>query len=168
METNTRKFGTWLLLNYIQTKPEAENASLGLFVWWWNQESKSLTLNRTIVLLPMIPFPLLPTPTNYKACTIPYRFPSDDPGKATPTEISWINVFANSIPSFKFRPFGFSLLSPDSRSLVARVMLMEAVHVNGSNKALILLPRIDSHMSKILRKLSLVVVALTYLGFHEF
>ncbi|ESQ50778.1 hypothetical protein EUTSA_v10022748mg [Eutrema salsugineum] len=53
----------------------------------------------------MIPFPLLPTPieTSYRACTIPYRFPSDNPGKATPTEISWINVFANSIPSFKKR-----------------------------------------------------------------
>nr|AAS76704.1 At2g17320 [Arabidopsis thaliana]AAS92336.1 At2g17320 [Arabidopsis thaliana] len=53
----------------------------------------------------MIPFPLLPTPieTNYRACTIPYRFPSDNLKKATPTEISWINVFANSIPSFKKR-----------------------------------------------------------------
>ncbi|KAG7584125.1 hypothetical protein ISN44_As08g036080 [Arabidopsis suecica] len=53
----------------------------------------------------MIPFPLLPTPieTNYRACTIPYRFPCDNLKKATPTEISWINVFANSIPSFKKR-----------------------------------------------------------------
>ncbi|EOA32052.1 hypothetical protein CARUB_v10015297mg [Capsella rubella] len=53
----------------------------------------------------MIPFPLLPTPieTSYRACTIPYRFPRDNPKIATPTEISWINVFANSIPSFKKR-----------------------------------------------------------------
>uniref|UniRef100_A0A1J3E3U0 Damage-control phosphatase ARMT1-like metal-binding domain-containing protein n=1 Tax=Noccaea caerulescens TaxID=107243 RepID=A0A1J3E3U0_NOCCA len=53
----------------------------------------------------MIPFPLLPTPieSNYRACTIPYRVPSDNPRIATPTEISWINVFANSIPSFKKR-----------------------------------------------------------------
>ncbi|KFK40120.1 hypothetical protein AALP_AA3G333000 [Arabis alpina] len=49
----------------------------------------------------MIPFPLLQT--NYKACTIPYRLPSDNPKIATATEISWINVFANSIPSFKKR-----------------------------------------------------------------
>nr|1XFI_A Chain A, unknown protein [Arabidopsis thaliana]2Q40_A Chain A, Protein At2g17340 [Arabidopsis thaliana] len=53
----------------------------------------------------MVPFPQLPMPieNNYRACTIPYRFPSDDPKKATPNEISWINVFANSIPSFKKR-----------------------------------------------------------------
>ncbi|CAA7022017.1 unnamed protein product [Microthlaspi erraticum] len=53
----------------------------------------------------MIPFPLLPTPieSNYRPCTIPYRFPCDNPKIATPTEISWINVFANSIPSFKKR-----------------------------------------------------------------
>ncbi|KAG5394262.1 hypothetical protein IGI04_024225 [Brassica rapa subsp. trilocularis] len=53
----------------------------------------------------MVPFPLIPKPieVNYRACTIPYRFPSDNPKIATPTEISWINVFANSIPSFKKR-----------------------------------------------------------------
>ncbi|CAN8270866.1 unnamed protein product [Cochlearia groenlandica] len=53
----------------------------------------------------MLPFPLLPTPieSKYKACTIPYRSASDNPRKATLTEISWINVFANSIPSFKKR-----------------------------------------------------------------
>uniref|UniRef100_A0A1J3ITC0 Damage-control phosphatase ARMT1-like metal-binding domain-containing protein n=2 Tax=Noccaea caerulescens TaxID=107243 RepID=A0A1J3ITC0_NOCCA len=53
----------------------------------------------------MIPFPLLPAPieSNYRACTIPYRVPCDNPRIATPTEISWINVFANSIPSFKKR-----------------------------------------------------------------
>jgi hypothetical protein len=33
--------------------------------------------------------------------TIPYRFPSDNPKKATPTELQWINVFLNSIASFK-------------------------------------------------------------------
>ncbi|KAG2293734.1 hypothetical protein Bca52824_040403 [Brassica carinata] len=53
----------------------------------------------------MVPFPLIPKPieVNYRACTIPYRFPSDNPKIATPTEISWVNVFANSIPSFKKR-----------------------------------------------------------------
>ncbi|KAI3864640.1 hypothetical protein MKX03_009160 [Papaver bracteatum] len=53
----------------------------------------------------MVPFPLLSTPieSNYRACTIPYRFPSDNPRKATPTEISWINLFLNSVPSFRER-----------------------------------------------------------------
>lgn len=53
----------------------------------------------------LVPFPLLITPieSNYRACTIPYRFPSDNPRKPTPTEISWIGLFANSIPSFKKR-----------------------------------------------------------------
>ncbi|XP_021912748.1 uncharacterized protein At2g17340 [Carica papaya] len=53
----------------------------------------------------MVPFPLLLTPieSNYRACTIPYRFPSDNPRKATPTEIAWIDLFHNSIPSFKKR-----------------------------------------------------------------
>lgn len=53
----------------------------------------------------MVPFPLLLTPieSNYRACTIPHRFPSDNPRKATPTEIAWIDLFHNSIPSFKKR-----------------------------------------------------------------
>ncbi|RAL39779.1 unnamed protein product [Cuscuta campestris] len=53
----------------------------------------------------LVEFPQLPTPieTNYRACTIPYRFPSDNPKKATPTEIAWINLFLNSIPSFRKR-----------------------------------------------------------------
>ncbi|KAJ7955000.1 Pantothenate kinase [Quillaja saponaria] len=53
----------------------------------------------------MVPFPLLITPieSNYRACTIPYRFPSDNPRKPTPTELSWIDLFHNSIPSFKKR-----------------------------------------------------------------
>lgn len=53
----------------------------------------------------MVAFPLLITPieSNYRACTIPYRFPSDNPKKPTPTEIAWIDLFANSIPSFKKR-----------------------------------------------------------------
>ncbi|KAJ8434009.1 hypothetical protein Cgig2_001202 [Carnegiea gigantea] len=50
----------------------------------------------------LVPFPLL-IESNYRACTIPYRFPSDNPRKATPTEIAWIELFANSIPSFKKR-----------------------------------------------------------------
>lgn len=59
----------------------------------------------------MVAFPLLPTPieSNYRASTIPYRFPSDNPRKATPTEISWIDLFLNSIPSFKFLLFPLSL-----------------------------------------------------------
>ncbi|CAI0471301.1 unnamed protein product [Linum tenue] len=53
----------------------------------------------------MVAFPLLLTPieSNYRACTIPYRFPSDNPRKATPTELQWIDLFLNSIPSFKKR-----------------------------------------------------------------
>uniref|UniRef100_M1BEH2 Pantothenate kinase n=1 Tax=Solanum tuberosum TaxID=4113 RepID=M1BEH2_SOLTU len=53
----------------------------------------------------LVPFPLLTTPieSNYRACTIPYRFPSDNPKKPTPTELSWINLFLNSIPSFRKR-----------------------------------------------------------------
>ncbi|ONH92567.1 hypothetical protein PRUPE_8G181200 [Prunus persica] len=53
----------------------------------------------------MVAFPLLTTPieSNYRACTIPFRFPSDNPRKATPTELAWIDLFLNSIPSFKKR-----------------------------------------------------------------
>lgn len=50
----------------------------------------------------LVPFPVL-IESNYRACTIPYRFPSDNPRKATPTEIAWIELFANSISSFKKR-----------------------------------------------------------------
>ncbi|XP_010928425.1 damage-control phosphatase At2g17340 isoform X1 [Elaeis guineensis] len=54
---------------------------------------------------PSVPFPLLQTPieSNYRACTIPYRFPSDNPRKATPVEIQWIDLFLNSVPSFRQR-----------------------------------------------------------------
>jgi hypothetical protein len=60
----------------------------------------------------MVAFPLLPTPieSNYRACTIPYRFPSDNPRKPTPTELSWIDLFLNSIPSFKYLSFPFKFL----------------------------------------------------------
>ncbi|XP_058779306.1 damage-control phosphatase At2g17340-like [Vicia villosa] len=53
----------------------------------------------------LVEFPLLLTPihSHYRACTIPYRFPSDNPRKPTPNEILWINLFLNSIPSFKKR-----------------------------------------------------------------
>ncbi|XP_059435336.1 damage-control phosphatase At2g17340-like [Corylus avellana] len=53
----------------------------------------------------MVAFPLLTTPieSNYRACTIPYRFPSDNPRKPTQTELAWIDLFLNSIPSFKKR-----------------------------------------------------------------
>ncbi|XP_021811489.1 uncharacterized protein At2g17340-like [Prunus avium] len=53
----------------------------------------------------MVAFPLLMTPieSNYRACTIPFRFPSDNPRKPTPTELAWIDLFLNSIPSFKKR-----------------------------------------------------------------
>jgi hypothetical protein len=52
---------------------------------------------------PSVPFPLLQAPveSTYRACTIPYRFPSDNPRKATPVEIQWIDLFLNSVPSFK-------------------------------------------------------------------
>ncbi|KAH1191843.1 Uncharacterized protein GmHk_20G058995 [Glycine max] len=48
----------------------------------------------------LVPFPLL-TNGNYTACTIPWRFPSDDPSIPTPTELSWINLLLNTIPTFK-------------------------------------------------------------------
>nr|AFK47314.1 unknown [Lotus japonicus] len=53
----------------------------------------------------LVEFPLLVTPidTHYRACTIPYRFPSDNPRKPTPIELSWIDLFVKSIPSFKER-----------------------------------------------------------------
>ncbi|KAI8553861.1 hypothetical protein RHMOL_Rhmol05G0048500 [Rhododendron molle] len=53
----------------------------------------------------LVAFPLLTTPieSNYRACTIPYRFPSDNPKKPTPTELSWIDLFLNSVPSFRKR-----------------------------------------------------------------
>ncbi|XWS54435.1 hypothetical protein CRYUN_Cryun10bG0089300 [Craigia yunnanensis] len=62
----------------------------------------------------MVAFPLLTTPieSNYRACTIPYRFPSDNPRKPTPTEIAWIDLFRNSIPSFNYPFFFFLFLFP--------------------------------------------------------
>ncbi|XP_062176515.1 damage-control phosphatase At2g17340-like [Alnus glutinosa] len=53
----------------------------------------------------LVAFPLLTTPieSNYRACTIPYRFPSDNPRKPTPAELAWIDLFRNSISSFKKR-----------------------------------------------------------------
>ncbi|GJS95263.1 damage-control phosphatase-like protein isoform X2 [Tanacetum coccineum] len=50
----------------------------------------------------MVVFPLL-IENSYRACTIPFRFPSDNPHRPTPTELQWINLLANSIPSFKKR-----------------------------------------------------------------
>ncbi|KAL3843307.1 hypothetical protein ACJIZ3_000710 [Penstemon smallii] len=50
----------------------------------------------------MVALPVL-LESNYRACTIPYRFPSDNPKKPTPTELSWINLFSNSIHSFRKR-----------------------------------------------------------------
>ncbi|KAI9092553.1 hypothetical protein K1719_027681 [Acacia pycnantha] len=50
----------------------------------------------------MVDFPLL-VRSNYRACTIPYRLPSDDPLKPTPTELSWINLLLGTIPSYKKR-----------------------------------------------------------------
>lgn len=51
----------------------------------------------------MVPFPLLTTPieSTYRPCTIPYRFASDSPRKATPAEVAWIDVFRKSIASFR-------------------------------------------------------------------
>uniref|UniRef100_A0A453RFB6 Uncharacterized protein n=1 Tax=Aegilops tauschii subsp. strangulata TaxID=200361 RepID=A0A453RFB6_AEGTS len=55
---------------------------------------------------PSVPFPLLQAPveSTYRACTIPYRFPSDNPRKATPVEIQWIDLFLKSVPSFRYSP----------------------------------------------------------------
>ncbi|GAA0138837.1 kinase [Lithospermum erythrorhizon] len=50
----------------------------------------------------LVGFPLVLS--DYRACTIPYRSPeSDIPNKPTQTELSWIQVFSNSIPSFRKR-----------------------------------------------------------------
>ncbi|GAU43597.1 hypothetical protein TSUD_27990 [Trifolium subterraneum] len=51
-------------------------------------------------------FPLLvddTDTTNYKACTIPWRFPSDEATVPTPTELSWIDHLFSCIPSYKMR-----------------------------------------------------------------
>ncbi|RRT57632.1 hypothetical protein B296_00043535 [Ensete ventricosum] len=58
---------------------------------------------------PTVPFPLLQTPieSKYRVCTIPYRFPSDNPRKATPVEIQWIDLFLNSVSSFRFAFLAF-------------------------------------------------------------
>ncbi|KAI4387664.1 hypothetical protein MLD38_000080 [Melastoma candidum] len=50
-------------------------------------------------------FPLLKSSTdsNYRACTIPFRFPSDNLRRSTPDEIAWIDLFLDSIPSFRKR-----------------------------------------------------------------
>lgn len=48
----------------------------------------------------LVEFPLI-LRSNYRACTIPYRVPSDDPRKPTPTELSWIDLLLSTIPSFK-------------------------------------------------------------------
>lgn len=50
-----------------------------------------------------VPFPLLATRVDYsyRPCTIPYRFPSDSPHQATPTELLWIHVFRKSIDSLR-------------------------------------------------------------------
>ncbi|KAK7278361.1 hypothetical protein RJT34_23389 [Clitoria ternatea] len=48
----------------------------------------------------LVPFPLLVN-EKYSKSTIPWRFPSDDPHIPTPTELSWINLLLNVIPTFK-------------------------------------------------------------------
>lgn len=65
----------------------------------------------------MVAFPLLTTPieSNYRACTIPYRFPSDNPKKPTPTELSWIDLFSNATPSFRYYSLLFSSPLPHSQ-----------------------------------------------------
>lgn len=49
----------------------------------------------------MVALPLLKH-SDYAACSIPYRLPSDDPHNLTPTELAWVNVLLNTIPSFKY------------------------------------------------------------------
>jgi hypothetical protein len=51
---------------------------------------------------PPVPFPLVES--TYRPCTIPYRSPSDDPRKATPVEIQWIDLYLKCVPSFKYGP----------------------------------------------------------------
>ncbi|KAE9448699.1 hypothetical protein C3L33_19436, partial [Rhododendron williamsianum] len=63
----------------------------------------------------LVAFPLLTTPieSNYRACTIPYRFPSDNPKKPTPTELSWIDLFLKSVPSFRYNHLVFKRAESD-------------------------------------------------------
>ncbi|KAK7268957.1 hypothetical protein RIF29_21669 [Crotalaria pallida] len=59
--------------------------------------SKTVVENGTeLVHLPLLM-------NDYKACTIPWRLPYDDTNIPTPTELSWINLFLNLIPSYKKR-----------------------------------------------------------------
>nr|KYP74614.1 Uncharacterized protein At2g17340 family [Cajanus cajan] len=48
----------------------------------------------------LVPFPLLMN-ESYTACTIPWRFPPDDPRILTATELSWINLLHKTIPTYK-------------------------------------------------------------------
>ncbi|GAU43596.1 hypothetical protein TSUD_27980 [Trifolium subterraneum] len=51
-------------------------------------------------------FPLLvgdTDTTNYTACTIPWRFPADDPTVPTPTELSWINLLFSALIRYRKR-----------------------------------------------------------------
>ncbi|KAF7820658.1 hypothetical protein G2W53_026113 [Senna tora] len=56
----------------------------------------------------LVEFPLL-MHSDYAACTIPYRLPSDDPRNPTPNELSWINVLQQSIPSYKLTHMSIGL-----------------------------------------------------------
>ncbi|KAI5397760.1 hypothetical protein KIW84_063540 [Lathyrus oleraceus] len=54
--------------------------------------------------LQLVRFSLLMDDTDthtYKPCSIPMRFPSDDPTVPTPTELSWINLLYGGIPSYR-------------------------------------------------------------------
>ncbi|XP_020210406.1 uncharacterized protein At2g17340 isoform X2 [Cajanus cajan] len=59
--------------------------------------SKSLGMGSSSQL---VPFPLLMN-ESYTACTIPWRFPPDDPRILTATELSWINLLHKTIPTYK-------------------------------------------------------------------
>lgn len=88
---------------YTYNKSAASHFVSSIFISFIPQEMESES--------ELVPFPLLPTPieTNYRACTIPYRFPTDNPKRPTRTEIAWLDLFLNSIPSFKSVIFFFFL-----------------------------------------------------------
>ncbi|KAM0976563.1 hypothetical protein FF1_019537 [Malus domestica] len=73
---------------------------------WVKHEGAVATTAEVSSLINLLIHSLFPLLTiligfNYRACTIPYRFPSDNPRKPTLTELSWIDLLYNSTPSFK-------------------------------------------------------------------
>ncbi|XP_057735594.1 damage-control phosphatase At2g17340-like isoform X1 [Arachis stenosperma] len=65
------------------------------------EEEEEAIIEKSSTPSELVEFPLLNE--EYRACTIPWRDPSDDPSVPAPTELSWINLLLNTIPSYKKR-----------------------------------------------------------------